>query len=84
MASIACLPTSLQTLFTTTADQLARETGAVQRQRVLTGSRLAQLLVFGYLAAPQATLGQLQQTLAALSPQPVSRQAIAQHGTQAG
>jgi hypothetical protein len=46
----------LQTLFTTAADQLARETGAVQRQRILSGSRLAQTLVLGHLITPSATL----------------------------
>ena len=39
MTSIACLPDVLHPLFTTTADRLARDTGAIQRQRVVTGSR---------------------------------------------
>jgi hypothetical protein len=69
----------LQTLFTTTADQLARETGAVQRQRILSGSRLAQTLVLGHLITPSATLSQLQQTLASTEGASCSRQAIAQH-----
>jgi hypothetical protein len=83
MASIACLPAALLTLFTTTADALAHETHAIQRQRVLTGSGLAQTLVFGHLLHPDATLSQLQQTHAGISPQPVSRQALAQHCTEA-
>jgi Transposase DDE domain len=83
MASIACLADCLVPLFTTTADALARESGCVQRERILTGSRFAQTLVFGSLSCPDATLSQLQQTLAATGPHSVSRQALAQHCTEA-
>jgi DDE family transposase len=77
MASIACLPTALRTLFTDTAAALARETGFVHRARKLTGTHFAQTLVWGFLAAPTASLGQLQQT-AATAGEAVSRQAISQ------
>jgi hypothetical protein len=83
MASIACLADALQTLFTTTADRLALETRAVQRRRVLTGSRVAQTLVFSHLACPEATLSQWQQACAATGAGSVSRQALAQHCTAA-
>jgi len=83
MTSIAWLPEALQELFTTTADQLARETGAVQRERVITGSRLLQALVFGHLAEPDAPLSQLQRTFCATGAVPISKQALAQHLTEA-
>lgn len=82
MERIACLPRRLRTLFTTTADRLGHETGFVKRRRKLSGSHLAQTLVLGYLAAPTATLGQLQQT-AATAGTPVSRQALSQRCTAA-
>lgn len=46
----------LTTLFTTTADQLARETGFVRRQRGYSGAAFVQTLVLGWLADPKATL----------------------------
>lgn len=57
--NLTSLATVLQTLFTTEADALAKETGLVQRKRKLTGSVLAQTLVFGWLDKPKATLEQL-------------------------
>jgi len=77
MTSMACLSSTLRTLFTTTADTLARESGFVKRRRKLTGSAFAQTLVFGFLGCPTATLRQLQHT-AALAGVAVSSQAISQ------
>jgi hypothetical protein len=57
---------AMQTVLTTTADITARETGFVQRQRKLSGSVFAQTLVFGWLANPDASLGELTQTTACL------------------
>ena len=82
MASIACLPAILLPLFTTTADRLAHETGAVQRVRVLSGARLLQTLVFGRLAQPAASFSQLQRTCCATGPGAPTRQALAQHLTE--
>ena len=81
MTSMACLARSLQTLFTTTADAVAHETGFVRRRRKLTGALFAQTLVFGMLGAPDATLRQLQQA-AATAGTAASVQAIAQRSTQ--
>lgn len=81
MTSMAGLAQALQTLFTTTADDLARTTGFVQRRRRLTGAVFAQTLVFGLLQTPGATLRQLQQA-AATAGSAASPQAIAQRCTE--
>ena len=57
--TVAQLADTLQTLFTTTADQLAADTGLVRRRRKLSGARFAQGLVFTWLDNPRATLGDL-------------------------
>jgi hypothetical protein len=77
MASMAQVSRTMQTLLTTTADAVAQQTGVIQRQRRLTGARLAQALILGWLAAPQASLAQLAQTAVALGTG-VSRQALDQ------
>jgi len=43
------------------AEQLSREVGVVQRRSKLTGARLVQILVLGWLADPQASLNGLVQ-----------------------
>ena len=53
------LAESLQTLFTTTADQAAKDSGMIQRQRTITGAGFVQTLVFGWLDDPKATLDDL-------------------------
>jgi hypothetical protein len=62
---------------TITAELAGRESGLVQRSRKLSGDKLAQILVFGWLNHPHATLEQLSQTASALGVQ-VSPQAIDQ------
>jgi hypothetical protein len=62
---------------TTAAELAGRESGLVQRSRKLRGDKLAQILVFGWLNHPQATLEQLSQTASVLGV-PVSPQAIDQ------
>jgi hypothetical protein len=47
------------------APVLARETGCIQRERKLNGAALLQMLVFGWLAHPDASLEQLASTVAA-------------------
>ena len=49
MTTIAQLAQSLRTLFTTTADEIARRSGFVERCSKLTGALFAQALVFGWL-----------------------------------
>ncbi|MDQ2787332.1 MAG: IS4 family transposase [Chloroflexota bacterium] len=66
MTSIADLVPALQTLLTTTADQAGRDSGLIQRVRVFTGATFVQMLVFGWLGTPDATLEHLAQTAATL------------------
>jgi len=56
MTTVADVAQTVQTVFTTTADELARYTGFVQRPSKLTGAAFAQALVFGWLADPPATV----------------------------
>jgi hypothetical protein len=53
------LADTLQTLFTTEADQAAKDSGMIQRQRKITGAGFVQTLVFGWLDDPKATLDDL-------------------------
>jgi hypothetical protein len=56
---------ALQTGLSTTADELARSTGFLRRQRQFTGPRFVQMLVLGLLDDPGASLAQLAQAAAA-------------------
>jgi hypothetical protein len=53
------LAETLQTVFTTAADQAAQDSGMIQRQRTITGAGFVQTLVFGWLDDPKATLQDL-------------------------
>src|SRR5262245_49695340 len=53
------LATQLQDLFTTEADDRAAATGFVQRRRTLTGPAFLQIVVFGWLEHPDASLPDL-------------------------
>jgi hypothetical protein len=66
MTTVPQLARTLQNLFTTTADQLARQTGFIKRKREWTGATFAQTLVFGWLSDPDASLGELTQAAAGL------------------
>jgi hypothetical protein len=66
MSSIPQLVQALQTVFTTIADQSGRASDFIVRQVKLRGSTFVQILVFGFLADPHATLEALAQTAAAL------------------
>ncbi|NJM06445.1 transposase, partial [Candidatus Gracilibacteria bacterium] len=67
MTTIPHLATVLQTILTTEADRVGRQTGFVQRaDATLTGSIFTQMLVFGLGANPTASLSALTQTAAAL------------------
>lgn len=61
MCSVALVCAQWQTLLTTTADDVAIRSGCVRRQRKLSGASLAQALLFGWLANPQATLEEVAQ-----------------------
>lgn len=56
MTSIAALGHAMYDLLTTQADQIARVTGCVQRQRQFSGGTLVQTLVFGWRENPRASL----------------------------
>ena len=66
MTTVTELAHSLQTVLTGRADALGRESGFVQRQVKLTGGLFTQILTFGCLADPHATLDSLSQTAQAL------------------
>lgn len=83
MTTVPHLCQTLQTLLTTTADRLARQTGFVQRTSKLTGALFAQTLVFGWLANPHASLEALAQTAAALGVS-ISAQGLDQRLGEAG
>ena len=57
MPSITTLATPLQTLLTTTAEALARQTGGVQRRRKFSGATLLQTLVLGLMTVLVFSLG---------------------------
>jgi hypothetical protein len=80
MVSVTDLAVTLQPLFTSVADQAARESGFIQRVRTLTGASFVQTLVFGWLGDPDASLSDLTHTAAACTT-PLSRQALAQRFT---
>lgn len=82
MWTVSHLSSLLQTLLTTTATTLARETGFVQRASKLTGAHFVQALLFGWLNTPQATLQQLAQMAGSVGV-PISPQGLAQRFTPA-
>lgn len=53
------LATTLQTLLTTEAEQAARHSGCVRRQRKLSAALFVQTLVFGWMHDPHASLDRL-------------------------
>lgn len=81
MTKINDLSTTLQTLFTTTANDLAKKTGFIKRQRKLTGAAFSQALVLGGLAKPSATRKQQKDDLACAGVE-MSEQALEQRFTQ--
>src|SRR5260370_21577843 len=58
---VTSVPHHLATLFSSSADAVARQAGCVQRSSKLGGSEMARTLVFGWLHNPQATLEELAQ-----------------------
>jgi hypothetical protein len=60
------LATTLQTVFTTDAEQAARDAGLIRRARQFTGATFVQTLVFGWLDNPQATHEDLAEVAADL------------------
>ena len=64
MTTVTGLARAIQTLWSSTADRLARETGFVRRRRKFSGATFAQALVLGWLNEPRATEDQLAQAAA--------------------
>ena len=81
MTSIPRLSRILRTLFVAEANQLAREAGVIQRQRVLSGASLVQLLVFGWLTNPQGGPSHLARFAGSLGLK-LSKQAIEERFTR--
>ena len=77
MASVPKVADALQGVLTETADAAAQQCQVIQRQRKFSGASLCQTLVFGWLAAPQASLSDLCAAAATVDVQ-VSRQGIDQ------
>jgi hypothetical protein len=75
LTTLTQLAETVQEILTTKADELARSTGFVQRQRKVSGSNFAQTLVFTALADPNASESRMHAT-AALVGLNASRQAI--------
>ena len=81
MTSIPRLSRILRTLFFAEANQLAREAGVIQRQRVFSGASLVQLLVFGWLTHPQGGPSHLARFAGSLGLK-LSKQAIEERFTR--
>src|SRR5260370_24417912 len=81
MTSIPRLSRILRRLFFAEANQLAREAGVIQRERVLAGASLLQLLVFGWLTNPQGGPSHLARFAGSLGLK-LSKQAIEERFTR--
>lgn len=64
METIAQVAGAMQHVLTTVADETARRTGLIQRERKLRGSTFVQALVFGWLVNPEATAEERAQAAA--------------------
>lgn len=71
---------ALQTVLMTSANEYARLTGVIQRQRKFSGASLAQTFVLGWLSNPRATLSELA-AMAASCGAAVKPQAVAKRMT---
>ncbi len=64
MANVSQIEQSLKQVLEERANVLARETGCIERQRKWSGADLVQMLVFGWLTHPDASLETLAETSA--------------------
>src|SRR5947209_659667 len=78
--TVAELATTLQSVFTTEADDAAAASGFIRRRRLLSGAAFVQTLTFGWLADPRASLEDLAELADDLGC-PVSAQALDQRFT---
>ena len=72
---------AIQQVLTEEANELARQTQFIKRERKLTGATFAQSLVFAWMADAQATIGDLSQTAATVEVE-ISPQGIDQRFTE--
>ncbi len=63
MSRVTHLAETLQRIVGEEADRLARETGFIERERVLSGADFVQALILGWLQEPEITLNGLTQIL---------------------
>jgi hypothetical protein len=61
--TIAQLAEALKTLFTTDAEQAAKDSGMIRRRRKLTGAAFVQAVVFHWLDNPRATIDEVIEDL---------------------
>jgi len=66
MDTIPRVCAAIMRIVTTAAESAGRESGLVKRSRKLSGDKLAQILVFGWLNHTRATLEGLSRTVLAL------------------
>lgn len=83
MISVSQIETCVERLFGERANQLAHETGYIQRQREFTGASLARTFVFGWMENEQMTLERFTQ-IAQYSHVAVSDTAIHKRFTEQG
>lgn len=82
MTTIPQIAEAMQRVLTTGADEIARQTGFVQRKVKLSGSTFVQALVFGWLDNPAASLSGLTGAAAAVGV-PITNQGLDQRFTPA-
>lgn len=80
MQPVSPIAGALQTVLMTSANELSRLTGVIQRQRKFSGTSLAQTFVLGWLSNPDATLNELA-AMAASCGAAVKPQAVAKRMT---
>src|SRR5260370_11456545 len=61
MRSVTQLAEALREILEEEANELAKETGFVQRERIINGADFAQTLIFGWLEEPEITLDGMTQ-----------------------
>lgn len=83
MSSIEAVAQAIQAVLGERADKLGRESGFIRRQRAMSGSQFAQMLVFGWWSNPQATVEELARSGGSVGVA-ISGQGLDQRFTAAG
>jgi hypothetical protein len=66
MTTITQVAQAMQKVLTSKADEIGRKSGLIERERQISGSTFAQMLVLGWLSNPNSTLEELTQVGATL------------------